>query len=441
MISLKPDILNQLTESNEKPLVVRIDQVLGRGTFSTVYRAQITQNDNSNVTEYVALKVLRLKNEKSNGQDSKNIISKVKYGGIIDAEHRDCINEIVNLKKLDHPNIVRLLWWDYVPAGNEGEALLKIATELATGGDLRRMVHEHYAAGVLVKEATVWSCTVQLCAALQHMHEAGIMHRDIKPANIFVYNVYDVYEDADNDSDLGCDDDKLHRRWAQATLKLGDFGFSKGFRPHNGDSFGLRSVLGSPLYMSPERLRQVDGCAQGNDQEDSGTYYADSDMWSAACCVYELAALQAPFHLNGSLDMNLMMNRIVNGFYPPIPCDSYSPQMAQFIDACMVVNRRLRLSGSLALRRARAGLAETLRRQQYRCRISRPSMTKSKFEQSPRTPSSMVSKGRKSSLLLPETPRMEKLPRTKVNRLPLSQQQRPLDRLTVPNVTHLKVPL
>ncbi|XP_050442269.1 serine/threonine-protein kinase Nek7-like [Adelges cooleyi] len=375
----------------KQPVTVRVDRVLGRGTFSTVYRAQVARraDNGQSHSEYVALKVLRLRRSDRNDEKAKCNQETAKFGGRVDAEHRDCVNEIVNLKKLDHPNIVRLLWWDYVPAEDDGAALLKIATELATGGDLRRMVREHYAAGALIAEATVWSCTVQLCAALKHMHDAGIMHRDIKPANIFVYNVYDCCDD-DDDGDIDChgeqDNRSLHLRWARATLKLGDFGFSKGFRSCNGavdgpNGFGLRSVLGSPLYMSPERLLLVDGCSGEIDHEHLGTYYADSDIWSAACCVYELAALQAPFHLKGSLDMNLMMNRVTNGFYPPIPCDMYSPQMAEFIDACMAVNRRLRPTGSSALRRARAGLVESLRRRQRPARSRSPRVKGS----SPRT--------------------------------------------------------
>lgn len=42
---------------------------------------------------------------------------------------------------------------------------------------------------------------------------------------------------------------------------------------------------------------------------------------------FQLVALQAPFHLN-TLDMNLMTKRIINGFYPPIPSDSYSMKVS-----------------------------------------------------------------------------------------------------------------
>lgn len=78
------------------------------------------------------------------------------------------------IQKLNHPNIIRCLWWDYA------DAELKIGLELATGGDLRRIIREHYDKFCLVREPIVWSCTLQLSSALYHMHKSRIMHRGTK---------------------------------------------------------------------------------------------------------------------------------------------------------------------------------------------------------------------------------------------------------------------
>ncbi|KAF0772921.1 serine/threonine-protein kinase nekl-3-like isoform X1 [Aphis craccivora] len=281
---------------------VIFDRVLGKGAFSTVYKA-LVQPDN----EHIALKIVHL----------RNIVNDLKTV-------QDCVNEISNLKKLNHSNIIRCFWWDF------SDFELKIGLELATGGDLRRIIQEHYDEFSLIKEPIIWSCAVQLSSALYHMHTSRIMHRDIKPANIFVYGLKE-------------ERNSLYERWKEVKIKLGDFGFSKDIT--NGVDMTCRSVLGSPLYMSPERMLHQ-------------KYYFDSDVWSMACVIYELVALQAPFHLN-TLDMNLMTKRIINGFYPPIPSDIYSIKITNFIDSCIIVDHKFRPNISQILRVTRRGLAES----------------------------------------------------------------------------------
>jgi len=83
---------------------------------------------------------------------------------------------------------------------------------------------------------------------------------DIKPANIFVYGLKE-------------EKNSLYERWKGVKIKLGDFGFSKDIT--NGQDMTCRSVLGSPLYMSPERMLHQ-------------KYYFDSDVWSMACVIYEV---------------------------------------------------------------------------------------------------------------------------------------------------------
>ncbi|XP_060860273.1 serine/threonine-protein kinase nekl-3-like isoform X3 [Metopolophium dirhodum] len=249
---------------------VVFDRVLGKGAFSTVYRALVEPEN-----EHIALKIVHL----------RNIVNDLKTV-------QDCVNEISNLKvgttiiKLNHSNIIRCLWWDF------SDFELKIGLELATGGDLRRIIHEHYDKFNLIKEPIIWSCAVQLSSALYHMHKSRIMHRDIKPANIFVYGLKEEKK-------------SLYERWKNVKIKLGDFGFSKDIT--NGLDMTCRSVLGSPLYMSPERMLHQ-------------KYYFDSDIWSMACVIYEIT---------------------------------------KFIDSCIIVNHKFRPNISQILRITRRGLAES----------------------------------------------------------------------------------
>lgn len=85
------------------------------------------------------------------------------------------------------------------------------------------------------------------------MHEKRIMHRDLKPANIFI---------AQDDS-----------------LKVGDLGLGREF---GSQTIEAHSKVGTPLYMSPELLR------------DEG-YNTSADVWSLGCIAYEFVELRSPF--------------------------------------------------------------------------------------------------------------------------------------------------
>lgn len=88
------------------------------------------------------------------------------------------------LQKLNHPNIVRCLWWDY------SDFELKIGLELATGGDLRRIIREHYDQFCLIPEPIIWSCAFQLSSALYHMYTSKIMHRGNSLIFVYTYGPY-----------------------------------------------------------------------------------------------------------------------------------------------------------------------------------------------------------------------------------------------------------
>jgi serine/threonine-protein kinase len=103
---------------------------------------------------------------------------------------------------------------------------------------------------------------VQVCDALSEAHELGIVHRDLKPANIYV----------------------VKRRDGTSSAKVMDFGISKmAASPEWGRLTGDMSVLGTPLYMSPEQLRQTSSCD------------ARSDIWSLGVTMFELATGRPPF--------------------------------------------------------------------------------------------------------------------------------------------------
>nr|XP_054919918.1 serine/threonine-protein kinase Nek7-like isoform X1 [Dermacentor andersoni] len=227
---------------------------IGTGSFSVVYKARTIQDG-----ALVAVKKVKVKDMRD--EKAKN----------------DCVKEIALLQKLDHPHIIKyhssFIW--------NGE--LNIVLELADGGDLAQFIKCFRQHGKLVPEPTIWRYFSQVCAALKHMHLKRIMHRDVKPANVFITS--------------------------DGRVKLGDLGLGRFFNP---SSVAANSFVGTPFYMSPERIQELE-------------YDFRSDVWSAGCLLYEMAALQSPF-ANETKNLYSLVKKVVASEYPPIPSNLYSDE-------------------------------------------------------------------------------------------------------------------
>jgi serine/threonine-protein kinase len=137
-----------------------------------------------------------------------------------------------------------------------------IVMEYLEGEDLETVLATE---GKLPVERSI-ELVLQACEALAAAHANGIIHRDIKPENLFL----------------------VKREKGLPIIKVLDFGVSK--TALTGNMFGgaidvakTQSLLGSPLYMSPEQLRgkiDVDYTA---------------DIWSMGAMLYELLTGRAPF--------------------------------------------------------------------------------------------------------------------------------------------------
>jgi len=113
---------------------------------------------------------------------------------------------------------------------------------------------------------------VQVCSGVLHAHENGIVHRDLKPSNIMV-----------NELESGL------------VTKILDFGIAKRIDIKDGDGklTASGSIVGSPLYMSPEQTR-------------AGAITPQSDVYSMGCMMWHAMTGVPPFQGDTALDTMIL---------------------------------------------------------------------------------------------------------------------------------------
>jgi serine/threonine-protein kinase len=157
------------------------------------------------------------------------------------------LREIAALQQLDHPNIVRF----YEAGAQEGHHFY--AMEYVEGASYEKIVHER---GRLAWPE-VLEMALQICPALKHAHDRGIIHRDIKPSNLI--------------------------RAAQpepGVVKLADFGIAQVFATTHLTETG--AVVGTGEYISPEQAAGKQATRR-------------SDLYSLGVVLYTLLTGRTPF--------------------------------------------------------------------------------------------------------------------------------------------------
>jgi serine/threonine-protein kinase len=183
--------------------------------------------------------------------------------------------EIYILGRFRHPHVIAML--DSAPRHPQGPVLV---LEYLRGIDLGQLLHRERR---LSAERT-GRLLMQLCQALQAVHDAGIVHRDLKPGNIIVLNAGTPHE----------------------SIRLMDFGLAKMasllyIAEDELANYTAPTATGTPDYLSPEQARGEESDARG-------------DIYSAGVVLYEMLAGRRPFIHD---DTSLLLE--AHATKPPLP--------------------------------------------------------------------------------------------------------------------------
>jgi serine/threonine protein kinase/formylglycine-generating enzyme required for sulfatase activity/dienelactone hydrolase/type II secretory pathway pseudopilin PulG len=204
----------------------RLVEKIGEGGFGVVFLAEQT----APVRRRVALKLIRL------GLDTREFIARF-------AVERQA------LALMEHPNIARVF-----DAGATERGRPYLVMEFIAGQPVTHFCDEQR----LSLRARL-ELFLEICGAIQHAHQKGVIHRDLKPSNILVAS-----------------------EGGRAMPKLIDFGIAKATRERLGEHPVVTqqlALIGTPAYTSPEQM-EVDGRAVDT----------RSDIYSLGALLYELLA-------------------------------------------------------------------------------------------------------------------------------------------------------
>ena len=234
----------------------RILETLGEGGMGVVYLAEQTKP----IHRRVALKIIKL------GMDTKQVIARFE-------------TEREALALMNHPHVAKVF-----DAGATEQGRPYFVMEHVPGIPITDYCDKHR-----VTTEDRLRLFMDVCAAIQHAHQKGIIHRDIKPSNVLV-TVQD----------------------GKPTVKVIDFGVAKATQRRLAEETVFTEqgqLIGTPGYMSPE---QAEMTALDIDTR--------TDIYSLGVLLYELLVGILPFDTDSLRRAGLAeIQRIIRQVDPPKP--------------------------------------------------------------------------------------------------------------------------
>jgi serine/threonine-protein kinase len=243
----------------------KVEDVLGVGGMGVVVAARHIQ-----LEQKVALKFLR-----PEAMQSKEAVERF-------------LREARNAVRLRSEHVAKV-----TDVGTLDSGAPYMVMEYLDGADLSRVVH---ATGSIAIEEAVYF-VLQACEAIAEAHSLGIIHRDLKPQNLFVTRRVD----------------------GKPLVKVLDFGISKSIDAQGLSLTRTSSIMGSPLYMSPEQMRS----SKNVDQR--------ADIWALGVILYELLTGRVPFEAESVPELCL---KVVQD--EPTPPKGLRPEVPEGLSAVVL---------------------------------------------------------------------------------------------------------
>ncbi len=230
----------------------RIGKPLGRGGMGSVYAAVHEKSG-----QRVAVKLI-----------AAHVADEARFRRRFD-------DEVKTLQQLRHRNIVQLIGF------GEEQGQLFYSMELVEGETLQARIRREKKIGWL----PALNIAIDVCAALKHAHDFGVIHRDLKPANLLLAN--------------------------DGGVKLVDFGIAKIFGESDKTLAG--SVLGTADYMAPE-------------QANGSGVTVRTDLYALGSVMYAMLTGRPPFRGKSVTEVIESLKRD-----RPVPLDLVDPNLPEAV--------------------------------------------------------------------------------------------------------------